>query len=110
MTMTDSVQLTVTYKPNNMTQEQREALKVVESDILFEANAEAYDEYIEVEGTTMARLPGGDIVAIDTGQYVLGYRYAEDGTLVCTLFTDYGFCKSECSYAEIDPQGNIELY
>jgi hypothetical protein len=93
-----------------MTQEQREALKIVEADILFEANAGSYDEYIDVEGTMMARRPNGDIVAIDTGQYVLGYRYAEDGTLVLTLFTDYGFCKSECSYAEIDPQGNIELY
>ena len=92
-----------------MTQEQRAALKVVEADILFEANAEAHDEHVEVEGVTMSRRPGGALVAVDNGQYVLECRQDAEGTLHCTLITDYGFCKSECSYCEIDIHGNINF-
>ena len=88
---------------------QRDAIKIVEAEILLEANENAYDEHIELHGVTMARRPNGDIVAVDNGQYVLECRPDADGTLHCTLITDYGFCKSECSYCEIDIHGNINF-
>jgi hypothetical protein len=92
-----------------MNQLQREAIKTVEAEILFEANENAHDEYIVDGDYTFSRRPNGDIVAVDNGQYVLECRQDAEGTLHCTLITDYGFCKSECSYCEIDIHGNINF-
>ena len=93
-----------------MTQEQRDALKVVEAEVLMEHGEHEHGEFVDVADITMARGKNGDVSAIPTGKYVIGYKYTDNGAIDLTLFTDYGFCKSECSLAEIATDGTIEFY
>jgi len=92
-----------------MTQEQRAALKIVEAEVLMEHDEHEYGEFIILDDVTMTRKRNGDLSAIPNGKYVLGYEYQEDGGLEVTLFTDYGFCKSESSFAEVATDGTIEF-
>lgn len=93
-----------------MTNEQREALKIVEAEVLCEATDHEHGEFVNVANITMARAKNGEVSAIPTGKYVIGYNYTDNGAIHLTLFTDYGFCKSECSLAEIAENGYIEFY
>lgn len=103
-----------------MTYQQQQAIKIIESDVLFEAQSDRLAEYVnllyckanEQERYMLAtekvrRTTGGVAEGIEKGEYNVLITPNEEGTLHVELCADYGIFSTQSYYAEILTDGTI---